>query len=151
MHVRVGAVVAALTIVFAIGCRNPFAREYEYEEQLYLDVTGAATVTIDASIPSLIILRGLALDPSPDATIDRDAVRRLFTAAGCDVTNVSRPWHRHGRAFVQVRVRTDDVRSLSTCAPLSWSQYALEPRDGSLIPLPGVSGLPPSVDGLVAR
>ena len=52
---------AALSLALLLaGCSLPFGREYEYEEQLYLDVDGSATVIVNASMPALVALRGLA-------------------------------------------------------------------------------------------
>jgi hypothetical protein len=124
---------AAATVVAAAlsaACANPFAPQYEYEEQVYLSVDGSATVVIDSSLPALVALRGLAMDPSIGGSADRDGIRRLFEAAGCRVGNVSRFWTRNGRRFVQVTVGADDVRALPACGPLAWSTYAFGPIDG---------------------
>jgi hypothetical protein len=124
---RVGAGISVLVwCVVLSACRNPLAPEYEYEEQLYLQVDGEASVVVNASVDALVALRGAALDPAA-GTIDRDAVQRMFTADGCTVERVSRGWRRSGRLFVQIRVHADDVRTLDRCALLSWSRYALEP------------------------
>lgn len=106
-----------------IGC-DLLGREYEYEEQVYLDASGSATVVIDSSVPALVALRGLAIDPSPTARIDREAIRRMLTAAGCDVVRIPEPWRRHGRRFLQIRLAANDVRDLSRCALTSWSSYS---------------------------
>jgi hypothetical protein len=111
----------------AASCASPFAPQYEYEEQVYLSVDGSGSVVINTSLPALVALRGLAIDPSPAGPIDRDTIRRAFEAAGCRVDNVSRFWQRRGRRFVQARIGTDDVRRLSGCGPLSWSSYSLSP------------------------
>ncbi len=127
------ACVAALALPLAAACANPFAPQYEYEEQIYLSVDGRATVVVDASLPALVALRGVAIDPSVDGPVDRDAIRRLYEGAGCRVDNVSRFWTRFGRRFVQVSVSADDVRQLPACGLLAWSSYALEPtQDGGL-------------------
>jgi hypothetical protein len=88
---------------------------------------------VNASIPALVALRGLPLDPRPNARLDRAAVRRLYDCPDARVAQVSRPWRRKGRRFVQIRVETDDVRRLSQCPPFSWSAYQLEARDGLLV------------------
>jgi len=121
-------VLAAAVLVFglAAACSNPFGRQYEYEEQLYLDVDGSAAVTINASFPALAALRGLSLDPS----IRREAVRELVMKAGCSEPRVGRPWTRRGRRFVQIRLAVDDVRRLRECALLSWSSYAFDVQNG---------------------
>lgn len=124
---RVGRAACFVAIAATAACASPFAPQYEYEEQTYLRVDGRATVVIDSSLHALVVLRGFAIDPSPDGQIDRESVRRIFQSAGCRVDNVSRLWRRHGRRFVQVRVTTDDVQKLSACGPLAWSSYALDP------------------------
>jgi hypothetical protein len=121
---------AALTL--AIGCGRLFGREYEYEEQLYLAVDGSATLTVDASVPALIALRGFALDSSPRALLDPARVRQLYESPACHVTRVPRPWYRHGRRFVQIQMQIDDVRQLGSCAPLNWSTYSFQRRDGQI-------------------
>ena len=115
------------------GC-GLLGREYEYEEQLYLDPSGSATVVVDSSLPALVALHGLAIDPSVSARVDREAIRRLLTASGCSVTRIPEPWRRHGRRFLQIRMSVDNVKDLSRCALTSWSTYSgLEPlEDGSV-------------------
>lgn len=108
------------------ACANPLGRQYEYDEQTYLDVDGSADVVIAASVPALVALRGVALDVAPAARIDADEVRRVFEAAGCDVQRVSRPWRRDGRRFVQVSLAVPDVRKAASCGVLSWSTYSFE-------------------------
>lgn len=122
----------ALSIGVA-GCANPLGRHYEYDEQTYLSVDGSATVVIAASVPALAALRGLPLDPAPDARLDADIVRRVFEDAGCIVERSSRPWRRAGRRFVQVRLAVEDVRTAAACAPLAWSAYTFEMGEGRIV------------------
>jgi hypothetical protein len=121
---RVAALLAALAL--AGSCRGPLGRQYEYEEQIYLRVDGSATVIVNSSIAALVALRGADLDPSLAHRIDRADVRRVFEGAGCQVASVGQPWRRQGRRFVQVRLTTDDVRTLNSCRMLGWSTYSLE-------------------------
>src|SRR5262245_15680792 len=114
------------------ACSESLLRQYEYEEQIYLTVRGAATVIVDASIPALVALRGLKLDPSNTSRIDQEDVRRAFEAQGCHVVRVGQPWRRDGRRFVQIRMETDDVRTLSQCGVLGWSLYSFEQDEGGL-------------------
>jgi hypothetical protein len=113
------AALAVLMVGLVIACRNPFGRHYEYEEQMYLNVDGSATITINASIPALIALRGLPLD----ASMDRDAMRAVVERAGCESPRVGRPWTRHGRRFAQIRLAVDDVTRFASCGLLAWSTY----------------------------
>jgi hypothetical protein len=119
-------------LVATVACGNPFGRQYEYEEQVYLGVDGAASVVVDASVPALVALRKMPLDPAPRARVDRDLVRRLFSTAGCHEVRVGQPRVRQGRHFVQVRLTAPTVAALSECAPLAWSTYRFE-RVGSEI------------------
>jgi hypothetical protein len=132
---RVRIVPSALVIVLLgvlTGCSNPLGRQYEYEEQIYLGVDGSATLIVDASIPALVALHGLPIDPSPRARVDRDQLRLLFTTPRCPDVRVGQPWIRRGRHFVQIRVSTPDVSRLAACGPLSWSSYTLS-KEGDLL------------------
>ena len=114
----------------ACGGSGIFARQYEYEEDLYLDLDGSATLIVNASVPALVALRGLALDVNPATRVDRDKVRAAFTSPVASVTRVSREWRRAGRRFVQVRLDVPDVRRLHEAAPFAWSRYELTQKDG---------------------
>ncbi|HUR19190.1 MAG TPA: hypothetical protein VMZ90_00180 [Vicinamibacterales bacterium] len=116
-------VVATLCIS---SCANPLARKYEYDEQTYLAIDGSATVVLSASVAALASMRGLPLDPSPQARISSDDVRRVFEAAGCQVQRAARPWRRDGRRFVQARLYLADVRKAASCGVLAWSSYGFE-------------------------
>jgi hypothetical protein len=124
---RVGWVTAAAGVlalsVLSTGCSNPFGRKYEYEEQIYLQVDGSATVIVDASIAALIALRNLPFDPPGRSSIDREQIRRFYASSGCGDVRVGQPWTRAGRRFVQIRVEVSSVSALSSCGPLSWSTY----------------------------
>ena len=126
------AVLATSWLAMAAACANPFGREYEYEEQFYLSVDGSASITINASIPALVALHALALDPSPRSYLDRETVRRLYEAAGCQVTRVGQPWYRHGRRFIQIQLATSDVRKLGLCGPLAWATYTFDQSAGHI-------------------
>jgi hypothetical protein len=120
-----------LALLRAFACSpGGLVKQFEYEEEIYLNLDGSATVAVNASIPALIALRGLPLRPEPRARLDRAALRKLYEADGVDVTRVSRPWRRHGRRFVQVRLEVEDIRHLSAAAPFAWSQYRFDSRDG---------------------
>jgi hypothetical protein len=101
-----------------------FGKRYEYEEDLTLDLDGSATLTVNASIPALIALRGLDIDTTA-ARVDRDRIRALYESSVADVRRVSRPWRRNGRTYVQIRLAIADIRRLSDAAPFSWSRYEL--------------------------
>jgi hypothetical protein len=119
---------AALALAAAACGNGLFGREYEYEEEIYLKVDGSAAVVVNSSLAALSALRGAPAFDDGTGGVDREAVRRFFQSPVSQVTRVSRPWQRHGRTFVQVRVTTDDVRSLSKSVPFAWSAYAFTAR-----------------------
>jgi hypothetical protein len=124
VRTRLLAAAALLVAIAACGGRG-FGRQYEYEEQLYLSADGSAAVVLNASVPALIALRGLALDPAPRARIDRGQVREMVSEPGLEITRVSRPWRRNGRQFIQIRAEIDDVTRLGATRLFQWSTYAL--------------------------
>jgi hypothetical protein len=127
-------VIAAITLLTAAGCRGGLlGKQYEYEEDLTLDVDGSATLIVNASLPALSALRGLAVPTDPEERFRPDEIRALFDTPVTDVTRVSRPWTRDGRRFVQVRMEVSDVRRLSEAPPFAWSTYDLQVKDGRRI------------------
>jgi hypothetical protein len=111
------------------GCsgNGVFKQEYEYEEELYLALDGSATLNVNASVASLIALRGADLDPDPRARLDRERVRAMFDGEGTR-TSVSLA-RRDSRRFVHVTVRVDDVRQLSQLPAFAWSSYRFDRRN----------------------
>ena len=127
--------IAAAILIAATGvsaCRGGLVKYYEYDEDIYLSIDGCATIYLNASVPALVGLRGMDLDVSPTANVDRAKVRRLFTTGATRVTRVSR-WRRFGRQFLQIRMAVDDVTKLGSAAPFSWATYQLERRDGLVV------------------
>jgi hypothetical protein len=125
------AVVAALSILTLAGCGGGiFGKQYEYEEDLSLSIDGSATLVVNASLPALAALRGLAVPTDPATRFDQDQIRALFESPVTDVTRVSRPWRRKGRRFVQVRMDVPDVRKLGEAPPFSWSKYEFGEKNG---------------------
>jgi hypothetical protein len=115
-----------VVILVSSACRGGrFIRQYEYEEEIYLDVDGSATVRVNASLLALHVLRGIDVPVDPRARLDRQHLRRAFESSVARVTRVS-PWRRHGRQFVHVRLEVDDIRTLSGARPFDWSLYSLE-------------------------
>lgn len=125
LRLRVLGAAVTLIAIAACGGRG-LGRQYEYEEQLYLNADGSAAVVVNASIPALIALRGLALDPDPRQRIDRNRIRQMVTEPGLEITRVSRPWRRHGRQFIQIRAEIDDVERLGATGLFRWSTYSIE-------------------------
>ena len=121
MRSRVLMAVVAALLLSACGGRL-VKKQYEYEEELYLGLDGAATLNVNASVPALVALRGVDLNPSSRARFDREAVRAFFVGPGVTVTAVSSS-RRYGRRFVHVSMDVADVRSLQRVAPFAWSTY----------------------------
>jgi hypothetical protein len=137
VRVRPANLVTLVALLVSLGmgaasCTNPLARQYEYDEQTYLSIDGSATVVVSASVAALVALRGIPLDPDPQARLSSDDVRAVFEAAGCQVERVSRPWRRDGRRFVQARIHLDDVRKASACGALAWSVYTFAKTETSM-------------------
>jgi hypothetical protein len=120
---------ALITAAGAVACSGSgLVKHYEYDEDIYLSVDGSATIYINASIPALVILRGMDLDTRATAQVDRGKIRTLFTTPVTRVARVSR-WRRFGRQFVQVRLAVDDITKLGSAPPFSWATYQIERRD----------------------
>ena len=122
----------ACAVAFAVpGCGSGiFGKQYEYEEDMTLALDGSATLVVNASLASLVALRGLDVPVDPNARIDRDRISEMFTTPVTAVKRVSRPWTRNGRRFVQIRMAVSDVRRLHEAPPFAWSQYTLEEKEG---------------------
>ena len=118
-----------LALFAAAGCSNAGVfRQYEYEEELYLSLDGSVTANVNASVASLVALRGVNLDPDPNARIDQNQVRALFEGPGARATiSLAR---RDLRRFVHASVRAESIEALSMLAPFAWSSYRFERSDG---------------------
>ena len=119
---------AAIVWLRSSTVRDIFGRQYEYEEDLTIDVDGSGSLTINASLAALSALRGLDVDPQGAA--DRDRLRALYATPVTRVASVPRPWQRYGRQFVQINLEFDDVRRLHEAPPLAWSRYELTSANG---------------------
>jgi len=129
MRLWVPVMVVAALVLSACGDRL-VKRQYEYEEEMYLALDGSATLNVSASVPALVALRGVDLNPSPRARLDRDRIRRFYQGPGVTVTALSSS-RRHGRRFVHVSMDIADVRASSGLAPLAWSTYKFA-REGDI-------------------
>lgn len=126
MRSWVPVVVAALLLSACVS--RLVKKQYEYEEELYLGLDGTATLNVNASVPALVALRGVDLNPSPRARFDREAIRAFFDGPGVTVAALSSS-RRYGRRFVHVSMDVADVRSLPRAAPFAWSTYRFS-REG---------------------
>ena len=129
--------VAVALLLSACGGRL-LKKQYEYEEELYLGLDGSATLNVNASVPALVALRGVGVNPSSRARFDREAVRAFFAGPGLTVTAVSSS-RRYGRRFVHVSMNVADVRSLQRVAPFAWSTYRFS-REGDVYEFKQVVG-----------
>jgi hypothetical protein len=117
--------------IVAASCRGTFSRKYEYEEDVYLNVDGSATVYVNASLPALVALRGVDLDTNPRARFDRRKVRAIFESPHTEVESVTGS-RRDNRRYAHLRLNVPDVTRLAEVAPFAWSHYALD-REGEVI------------------
>ncbi len=111
-----------VTVLLSIACGNIIARKYEYEEEIYLALDGSATIYVNASVPALVALRGVALPLDPGARLDRMVVRDLYTTPVSRVASVTTS-RREGRRYVHLRLDVDDIRRLGEAPPFAWSTY----------------------------
>jgi hypothetical protein len=139
MRLWVPIVIAAVLMFSGCGGRL-VKKQYEYEEELYLALDGSATLNVNASVPALVALRGVELNPSPRARFDRDAIRRFYEGPGVTVTALSSS-RRYGRRFLHVSMNVGDVRALERLAPFAWSTYKFA-REGDIYEFKQAVGLP---------
>jgi hypothetical protein len=121
---RTWIVICAAVLLMACGS-NPLSRKYEYEEEVYVNLDGSATVYVNAAVPALVALRGVALPLDPAARLDRQDVRTLFESPVTRVASVSLS-RRDGRRYAHVRLDVDDVRRLGEAPMFAWSRYRFE-------------------------
>ncbi len=122
---RVALLVAAMATA---SCGDALTRKYEYEEDVYLNLDGSATVYVNAAVPALVALRDAPLPLDPAARLDRADVRAYFQGPGVRVASVSTS-RREGRRYVHLRLEVDDIRTLSRLEPFAWSAYRLQQKD----------------------
>lgn len=114
----------AVLLLVACGA-NPLSRKYEYEEEIYVNLDGSATIYVNAAVPALVALRGADLPLDPSARLDRQDVRGLFDSPVAHVANVSTS-RRDGRRYVHVRLAADDIRRLGEAPMFAWSRYRFD-------------------------
>jgi hypothetical protein len=106
-------------------------RQYEYEEEVYLSLDGTATVYVNASLPALNALRGTSFATAPNAPLDREALRALFSTPVTRINGQINASRRSNRRFIHVKLDVDDIRKLGAAAPFAWSKYEFK-QDGDL-------------------
>jgi hypothetical protein len=137
---RIGAAIVLLAAAVVGGRLGGLFRQYEYEEEMYLSLGGAATLYVNSSVPALDALRGASFDPDPIARLDLAAIRRYYTTPVTRVVRVSTS-RRNNRRFVHIRLEVDDVRRLGEAPPLAWSSYRFS-NDGDLVAYRQTVGAP---------
>jgi hypothetical protein len=120
--VRLAFALVLIAVLAAIACGNVIARKYEYEEEIFLSLNGAATVYVNASVPALVALRGAALPLDPNARLDRAVVRDIYNTPVSQVASVTTS-RRQGRRYVHLRLTVPDIRRLGEAPPFAWSTY----------------------------
>ncbi len=143
MRSRIALLLVAAVVLSACSGRL-IKKQYEYEEELYLALDGSATLNINASVPSLVALRGVDLNPSPRARFERERIRAFYEGPGATVTAMSSS-RRYGRRFIHVSIDVPDVRALQRLAPFAWSTYRFA-RDGDVYEFKQVVGAPSGRD-----
>lgn len=119
---RLAFALVLIAVLASIACGNVIARKYEYEEEIFLSLDGAATVYVNASVPALVALRGAALPLDPNARLDRAVVRDIYNTPVSQVASVTTS-RRQGRRYVHLRLTVPDIRRLGEAPPFAWSTY----------------------------
>ena len=148
------ALVAIMLAAFAGACngpRGPLGPQYEYEEDLRLRLDGSATLVVNASIPALVALRGLPLNPDPRARGDelKKQVQNLYASPYTKVGRIA-TWTRQGRRFVGIHLAVSDIRSLPHAAPFSWARTELR-AEGEQVVFRQTLSKPPAPPDALAR
>lgn len=115
--------------------------QYEYDETVNLSLDRSATVYVNGSIPALVALHGLDLDPDPKARFDSARIRRLYTAPGVTVRQITGS-RRNARRFLHITLDVDDVGRLQGVAPLSWSRYQFDRVGDEYVFVQSIHGAP---------
>jgi hypothetical protein len=127
--VRLAFALLQIAVLASIACGNVIARKYEYEEEIFLDLDGSATVYVNASVPALVALRGAQLPLDPNARLDRTVVRDYYTSAVTQVASVTTS-RREGRRYVHLRIDVADIGRLGEAPPFNWSAYGYREQNG---------------------
>jgi len=117
-------VVALAALAAGCGPRGLF-RQFEYEEDITLSLDGSATVYVNASLQSLVALRGVDLDLRPTARFDRAKIAALYEGPGVRVARVTDSRQR-GRRFAHVRLDVADIRKLPAQPMFAWAAIRFE-------------------------
>lgn len=146
---RLAFALVLIAVLASIACGNVIARKYEYEEEIFLDLDGSATVYVNASVPALVALRGVALPVDSRARLDRQVVRDLFESPVSHVASVTTS-RRENRRYVHLRISVPDIRKLGEAPLFAWSQYGYRERDGLYVYTQRIGGTSSSDVGKLA-
>jgi hypothetical protein len=109
--------------------RDVFGRQYEYEEDLTIDLDGSGALTVNARSRRSPRCAGSTSIPLAQS-VDRDRIRALYESSVTRVKSVPRPWRRRGREFVQINLEFDDVRKLHQARRCHGRRYQLGQENG---------------------
>jgi hypothetical protein len=131
------AAVAIVLAAFAGACSGrggPLGPEYEYEEDLTLGLNGSANLVVNASVPALVTLRGLPLNPDLRTRGDqlKKQIQELYASPYTKVGRISM-WTRRGRRFAGIHLTVPDIRSLPKALPFSWATYDLHEQGDQIV------------------
>src|SRR5262245_17832261 len=132
LRVRRPLLVLAMMVGLIGSACGVLPQKYEYEEEIYLRLDGSATVNVNASVASLVALRGVDLPLDPKARLDRDRVRSLFQIPGSPppLLTLSR---RGGRRFVHISIEAPDIRQLQRQRMFAWSTYRFDRESDNFV------------------
>jgi hypothetical protein len=125
-------VLAAVSCGLSGSACGVLAPKYEFEEEIYLRLDGSATVNVNASVASLVALRGVDLPLDPKARLDRERVRALFRSPGAPEPRLTLS-RRDGRRFVHVSIEVPDVRQMPRQPMFAWSTYQFTRDSDSVV------------------
>ena len=137
---RLAFALVLIAVLASIACGNVIARKYEYEEEIFLDLDGSATVYVNASVPALVALRGVTLPVDSRARLDRQLVRDFYDSPVSRVASVTAS-RRENRRYVHLRINVGDIRKLGASPMFAWSQYAYGEQDGLYIYTQKIGGV----------
>jgi hypothetical protein len=121
---RLLALAALSILVWSSACRALVPRHYEYDEQIDLSLDGSASIFINGSVPAIIALRGIPLDPSPSGVVEREAVRKFYESSGVTLAQMSTS-RRDGRRFIHLRLKVANIRTLHETSAFAWETFGL--------------------------
>jgi hypothetical protein len=129
-----------LVLAILTGCT-----QYEYQEDLYLEVDGSGEIWLSGSKDLIGLLYGI------DGNADDTVLKELFESPSLQVVSVKRS-QRRGRSFFNIRARFEDLTLLSDHPAFPGRRYRLGRGDRFVelaadIPGTRLMEAPPRIDG----